>query len=646
MPRLAILCVSLLLALCCVPVVDAADPQPYRVDWTSTGVGELDDTLQATSDLASLRGSAPVSPFGLIARARGDVERLTTVLESFGYYQSSVTLHIDGMALNDSGLADALLALPKNRDARVQISFSLGALYHVRDITVDGDLPPAMQGDLTLKSGAPAVAANVLGAGTHLLAALQEQGYAFAKVDPPVAYEDRTDPVLDVTYHVETGPRVNVGEIRFEGLHRVHEPLVRRRLLLHTGQRYSSSSVEGARNDLMSLGVFAAISVQVGSSVDDTGGVPITFVIRERARRAVALSAAYSTDLGGSGGVTWTNRNVFGNAEQLTVAASLINAGGNSVNGLGYDTSIKFALPDFGHRDQTLQFAVGAVKQNLEAYDQKAITAGITLTRKLNRLWTVSAGVSTVDEQIIQDQPYCNASTPPPATPNCTIMGSPGEVVQNPVTHDYTLVALPLSVSFDSTDLRSPLDDPTHGMRDSVSVAPTRSLGQTSATFMVSQLKLAGYFDLAHLLPTDPGRSVLAARALIGLAQGAGEYSLPPDQRFYGGGSSTIRGFPYQLASPLIPYTNNPLGGTAIIAGGVEYRQRLFRNFGAALFVDSGQVSNQLKLLPSALYVGVGAGVRYYTPIGPIRFDVAVPTKHYSSDDVPFQVYIGLGQAF
>jgi translocation and assembly module TamA len=171
-------------------------------------------------------------------------------------------------------------------------------------------------------------------------------------------------------------------------------------------------------------------------------------------------------------------------------------------------------------------------------------------------------------------------------------------------------------------------------------------LGLTSATFIISQVKLAGYFDLDHLLPTDPGRSVLAARALVGLAQGAGQYSLPPDQRFYGGGSGTFRGYPYQAASPLIPYTNDPLGGTAITAGSLEYRQRFGQHFGAAFFVDGGQVSDKLKVVPSSLYVGVGAGIRYYTPIGPVRLDVAVPTKHYSTDDQAFQVYFGLGQAF
>jgi translocation and assembly module TamA len=632
------ICALALTALWYSPAAHAADPQPYRVDFAATGDKSRDATLRATSELVSLRKSAPVSPLGLIVRARGETERLKTVLESDGYYQSSVIIHIDGKALNDPGLADALAALPKKQDARVQISCSLGPLYHLRTITIDGELPPAARGILPLKSGDPAVAENVLAAGAKLLSTLEDQGYAFAKVDPPVAYEDATEPELDVTFHVETGMRANIGEIRFEGLKRIHEKLLRRRLLLHTGEQFSSSAVERARTDLLSLGVFAAINVQVGTKADNTGGVPITFVIRERLRHAFGVNAAYSTDLGGSGGVTWTDRNVFGNAEQLTVAASLINAGGDATNGLGYDTSIKYILPDFGHRDQSLQFAVGAVKQYLEAYDQTALTTGITLTRKLNRLWTVSAGVTTAEEQIIQDQPFiCTV-----ATATCKI----GAIDPNPITHDYTLVGLPLTVSYDSTNLKSPLDDPTHGMRDSVSVTPTRSLGQTSATFLISVIKFAGYFDLDHILPTDPGRSVLAARALAGIAQGAGEYSLPPDQRFYGGGSSTIRGYSYQSVGPQVPLTDNPIGGTAITAGGLEYRQRFGQSWGAAFFVDGGQVSNKLILLPSDLYFGVGGGVRYFTPIGPIRLDIAIPLRHYDTNYDPFQVYIGLGQAF
>jgi len=606
-----------LMALCCVPSVRAADPQPYRVDIAATGDTAQDDLLRATSDLVTLRSNAPVSPFGLIARARGDIDRLKTALESFGYYQSSVTIKINGLTLTDPGLAEALAALPAHSEARVTIGLVLGPLYHVRAVTIDGELPASVQNVLPLKPGAPAVAANVVGAGAQLLAALEERGYAFAKVDPPIAYEDQVDSVLDVTFTVKAGPRVRIGEIRLEGLKSVHEKVVRRNLTLHTGVQYSSSAIERARHNLLTMGVFSAITVQVGTAVDESGGVPITFQFRERPGHAAAINIAYSSDLGGSGGLTWTARNLFGNAQQLSVSASVLNVGGSATTGLGYDTGVKFIEPDFFRPDQSLQVAVGAVKQYLQAYDQTAVTSGATVTRKLNKDWTVNAGTSTAHEQIIQEG----------------------------VTRDYTLVALPLSISYDSTDLSSPLDDPRHGMRDSVSVAPTRSIGSTSATFLISQAKFAAYYDLEHLFRTAAGRSVLAARALVGFAQGAATFSLPPDQRFYGGGSGTIRGYRYQSVGPQFP-DGNPEGGTAISAGSVEFRQRIGANWGVVVFADGGQVSTSLRSLSSTFYTGLGTGIRYYTPIGPVRFDIAMPTKHYISNGDPFEIYVGLGQAF
>ena len=627
------------------PRARAADPQPYRVDIAATGDGPLDETLRASSELATLRATAPVSPFGLIARARGEAERLKTVLESHGYYESAVTVKIEGQPVNAAGLVDTLNALPKGQDAHVSVTFTLGPLYHLGKVAVDGQLPESAGAALDLKSGAPAVAADVLTAGARLLSTLQEQGYAFAKVDPPVAYEDQTRPLLDVTFHVEAGPRMNIGQIHLEGLGRVREKLIRRRLTLHTGQRYSSSAIEAARRDLSTLGVFAAITVKLGSAADETGGVPVTFSMRERPRHAVGVNAAYSTDLGGSGGLSWTDRNVFGNAEQLSITATAIDVGGSSTTGIGYDTSAKFTIPDVLHRDQSLQFSVTALKQSLEAYAQQSVTTSAILSRKLSSVWSASAGVSTAVEHI-------TPAGPPPL-----------------ITDNYTLVSLPLGLAYDSTHLASPLDDPVHGMRDSLSITPTRSLGhsQADATFVISQIKLAAYFDLNELGLGSPGRSVFAARVLAGVAQGARQDSLPPDQLFYGGGSATIRGYPYQAVGPFSkvvtltsvdPKTGKsttttwgpfPQGGTAIEAGSLEFRQRFGQNFGAAFFVDAGQVGSSLaslKTIASEFSIGVGAGMRYYTGIGPIRFDIAVPTRSYPGSYQAVQVYIGLGQAF
>src|SRR5580698_914986 len=86
----------------------ASDPVSYKVDRLSVGDGSMDSTLRATSNLVALRTSAPVSPYALIARARADIDRLKTVLESYGYYKSSVAIQIDGTGLNAAGLADQL----------------------------------------------------------------------------------------------------------------------------------------------------------------------------------------------------------------------------------------------------------------------------------------------------------------------------------------------------------------------------------------------------------------------------------------------------------------------------------------------------------------------------------------------------------
>jgi translocation and assembly module TamA len=647
------------LALCGAPCAWAADPQPYKVDMATTGDSNLNSTLKATSELVTLRSSAPVGAYGLIGRARGDLERLKTVLESFGFYQSYVAITIDGLPLDDPGLGEELTARAKDNDARVKITFSLGPLYHLRKVEIDGEVPKQAADALGLKEGAPAIAADVLAGGDRLLTALQDEGYAFAKVDPPIAREDPPNRVLDVSFHAETGARVQIGQIQIRGLKKMKEAYVRKRLLVHTGEQYGASKIETARKDLLAMGVFSSVSVRLGTSPDKSGRVPVTFQIRERLLHSMSISGAYSSDLGGSTGVNWTNRDLSGKADSLTLAASALNLGGGTAsNGVGYDTSAKYLQPDFLRRGQSLQFSLSALSQSLVAYDQKAVTAGVALNRKLSSLWSASIGFTVEEERIVQQEcaanqncildpvdQVCVSQPIPPATP-CIFQ-----------TFTYTLLSLPLSVLFNTTGLDSPLEDARKGVRISMSVTPTFSIGNPSTRFFVTQASASTYFDLNNLgLNKDPGRSILALRALAGLAAGAGQFSLPPDQRFYAGGSGTIRGYRYQSVGPLFP-DGNPVGGTAINAGTIEFRQRIGMNFGTAVFVDGGNVSKNLDPLNGQLRFGTGAGVRYYTPIGPIRLDVAVPIRRRHSTaatatqpaiqgDDAFEIYIGLGQAF
>ena len=133
-------------------------------------------------------------------------------------------------------------------------------------------------------------------------------------------------------------------------------------------------------------------------------------------------------------------------------------------------------------------------------------------------------------------------------------------------------------------------------------------------------------------------------RGQLGSVPGVSSLELPPDARFYAGGSATVRGYKYQTLGP--HFGNNvPIGGTAIAAGTLEWRQRVLDKYGFAAFVDAGSVNSNGVPLGGQMLVGAGVGARYYTPFGPIRADIAVPLNRDPGND-SFEVYIGLGQAF
>jgi translocation and assembly module TamA len=594
----------------------AADVIAYDVSLPSTGNRALDAALSGSLQLETLRARAPAGPFALISRARQDIPRATTALESFGYYQSHVAITIDGAPLDDPALPDRLAALPAKPPVHVAIKIDTGPLYHLRHVSLDGAIPASGVRAFPLRAGEPAIAATVLGAGAAVLTALREDGYAFATVPPPEAIDLPADHALDITYHVTAGPRVDIGPITLEGLQHVNASYVRRRLLIHAGDLYQPSAIDAARQNLLAVGVFSGVVVRTARALNQAGTLPLTFDFAERPRHAVTFNIAYSTDLGGSAGLTWTHRNLFGNAEQLTLAASVTGLGGTAVTGVGYNASATLMKPDFWRRDQNLQISITALQQDLDAYDQTAEIANVTFSRKLSPQWNVSIGTTLEQEQITQE----------------------GTI------RDYTLMGLPLSAKYDSTGLKNPLDDATHGIRATVSATPTASLAAPSATFAILQASASTYFDLANLGATRPGASVFAVRGLVGAAEGASQFDLPPDQRFYAGGSSSVRGFKYQSVGPLFP-DDNPEGGAAIDAATIEYRQRVWGPIGTAIFADAAQVSAQSSPFQGTLREGVGTGLRYYTPIGPIRIDVAVPLNRPPGGD-RFELYLGLGQAF
>ena len=599
---------SAVLGLCLASPTRAADPQPYAVTFKPSGDQAIDKLAAQTSNLATLRTKAPAGPFALVLRARGDVTRLETVLNSAGYYDGSVTITIDGKSLDDPNLPQAINAYSGATPIPITVTLTRGPLFHLGKVEVKGDMPGQAMSVFHLKSGDPAQAANVVAAGADLQNELQDEGYAFAKVSTPTAYENPGAHTIDVAYTVTTGPRVDIGPITFSGLKNVNERFVRRELTIKNGQLYNAGDIETARQNLAGLGIFSSVQAVPAAAVGPDGRLPVNFVMREGPPRTVSFTAGYATDTGGVLGASWTHHNLFGNGEILQLSAQATGLGGSSTDGLGYNIGATYTLPAFLRRDQQLSFNVSAFRQNYTAYKQTGESIGTTLTRQLDKHWSLSAGLTGTTEEVEQE-------------------GS---------TNHYLLAQLPVTLKYDSTNS---LFDPTRGIRATASITPSESLLSPSAFFTILQASASTYLDVS-----GNGRSVIALRGLVGTVQGASTFQLPPDQRFYAGGSSTIRGYAYQSVGPQFA-DGNPIGGTSIDAGTIEYRQRFGKSFGTALFVDAGQVGSTSAPFQGSIKVGTGIGLRYYTPIGPIRVDFAIPVVHEENSG-SFQIYIGIGQAF
>jgi translocation and assembly module TamA len=609
LPRLALVAGSALLMQ---PPAHAADPQPYSVTIAATGDATIDAALKDSSTLLSLQKSAPVGPFALVTRAQDDVGRLQTAMQSYGYYDAKTTMQIDGHPLDDPGLPDALAAKPSGSDATVTIAVARGPLFHLRRVTVDGPISAADRAKLGIAPGDPAIASKVLAAQGNLLAALQVTGHPLAKVSNPDAVETPADHVLDITFHADPGPRVDIGTVTVDGLKATNDSYVRERLLVHSGELYNPATIERARQDLTAAGIFSSVTASVPDHLAPNGTIPLTFTVVERARHAVSFNIAYSTDTGATGGVTFTYRNVFGNAETLTLGAAVTQAETNAeIKQPGYNFNATFTQPDWQRRDQTLSWNAQYLKENLYAYSRRAEIGGVALSRKLTDQLSASIGV----------------------------MGTQERVIQEGTTASYELAQLPLGLIYDSTGPDG-LFNPTHGIKAKLAVTPTEPFGGNTSFFTLAQLTASTYINIA----STEGRSVIAVRGTLGSALGATTFQIPPDQRFYAGGSATVRGYAFQAAGPQFA-DHRPTGGSSLTAATVEYRQRIGESFGAAAFIDAGQVGRGSTPFSGKLFEGAGVGARYYTSLGPIRIDIAVPLEKRRKDQL-LQAYIGLGQAF
>jgi translocation and assembly module TamA len=395
---------------------------------------------------------------------------------------------------------------------------------------------------------------------------------------------------------------VRFGAVEIAGLSSVEESAVRRRLPWQPDQVMTAGALAEGRQALFDSGLFSSVVLDLGAAPDADGRLPVTVELSERRHRSIGIGARYRTDEGLGGNVSWEHRNLFGAGERLTLELDGSFIGGH--------ISGAFRKPDFWTRDQALIADSRLAYEDTDAYESLSAGASAGLERLLAPGMTLSGRLAFRASQV-QERGQDN--------------------------EEFGLFSLPVGFSWDRSD---DLLNPTRGGRLLLENEPFVDVFGNDLSFNKSRVTYSHYFKVLD----DPG-VVLAGRGSLGTMFGAERDEIPADLRFYAGGGGSVRGFGYQLAGDLDD-DDNPLGGRSLLELSGEVRLRLTETIGVVAFVDAGSVfSSPTPNFDETLRVGAGPGLRYFSPIGPVRLDIGLPVNKRDSDD-SFQLYVSLGQAF
>ncbi len=591
------------------PAPEAPGPTVGAIEWR--GVHALESSELEERIFTQARPFwklwEPRPPFDLTT-LEADMQRIADTYREHGYYDAT---------------AGYQLAWNETRDeVTIEIDVIEGPPVTLESWTIDlGELPgepdrwpKLLLADLPLEKGAVFTVALYGAAKRALSQRMWDLGFADATVTGGGEVDLATQ-TAQIHWVAHPGPRVRIGKIRIEGHETVDETVVRNELTIKTGDLYSDSELQKSQRQVSDLGLFRSVLIVGLPSEDVSRGPdkvtrPISVKLEERPLHSVRFGVGFGTEdkLRVQGG--WLHRNIFGRADSLDVRAKY-----SSITREFQATLREPHLPD----PRTTLWLDSRIRDDtLPAYDALGFLNRIAVERPLRLGWSGQIGYDAEATSVrkVADEAATGLTHP---------------------TSDYVLGYVDLGLRRITADS---LVEPTRGtwLESSVEVA---------SRYVGSQKNYVRWtLDGRGFLPIGP--TVLAGRALLGSLTGinkTNQSELPVTKLFYSGGSAMSRGYDFQhLGSDRAP--GRPVGGECLLSGSVELRFPIWGALHGVGFGDAGQLGTGPRdWQPAKLRYSVGGGLRYATPLGPIRFDVAWPL-HAPSGVSNVRFWFAIGQAF
>lgn len=494
----------------------------------------------------------------------------------------------------DGTRVDATIPITEGRQ------YFFGAVTFAGDTIYGGE---ALRGQMLDLIEQPYTESRVSDIPRRMQSYFRTRGYYEVKVDATGNPEAAANGRVPVLVTITPGRIYHFDGVTVKGLNRLRQSYLSRRFSKFSGKTYSPEVVDAKFRELMRSGLFSVLQIKP----TPTGGNALHLDISAEEAKSMDLgfSLGYGSYAGPIVGASFRDRNLFGYGRPLTTSAEW--------SGRGYKGEVLWEDPYLFDTEFGFKAKLAALTFDYDGYTKFEIGTRFDLTRKLSKQYEVGLVLAERHVEVT------SASIAP------QFLGRTS----------YFISSVGLTQSL---DLRDSKTNPSRGLVfDSTLDFASSAIG-SQIDFVRTTARFT-YFQPIGREP-QPGRpdhrTLLAFGGRVGVIHslGAGVVdNIPIDERFFNGGSTTVRSFGERDLGP--HDRGDPIGGEFFTAFNVEYTFPIYGELQGAAFVDAGN------LLPSSENPGltdmryaIGLGLRYKLPIGPIRLDYGYNPDRRRGEDI------------
>ncbi len=506
-------------------------------------------------------------------------------------------------------------------DIDIDIKISEGAEYKVGAISFKGDLlnqsVKELKELLTINSNDVFERKKVIESIQAITDVFADQGYAFAKIDPITTENSKTH-TIDLNIDIALNKKVYINRITIAGNTRTQDEVIRREIGINEGGLYSNTELDESIKKIKRLGYFSDVKMEVSKLKGFNDKINLHFSVEETKTGTFSIGLSHSNSSGSSFNAGVKENNFLGTGNTLNAALSNSTA--------VKEMSFYFSDPYFTEDAHSISYGIFS-----KDVDGAALDVGGYKTNEVG--FNLGYGIPLTEDTRIGGDIRASSRDI-----TCEAKMLTYEPIQC-INSDKTEVKTNLNWSNNTLDN---FNNPTEGVKNNLSF----DLALPIADLQYYKL------DASHKSYYPLGNDItLKVNGNLGLAQGYGGKELPFFKRYYGGGSSSVRGFDFNSLGATYAGTTTAKGGELSILAGTSLISPMkfisdSKNMRMSAFIDAGSVEEKASNLSvDEFRMSTGVAFSWLTPVGPLGIYAATPLLKKSGDKTK-SVEFTLGTSF